>query len=462
MAIDVHKIPTVLATQREYFLSGVTRSYRFRKDQIKKLRCAIKDNEAEILDALYKDLGKPEFEAYGSEVGFMYNEIRHTLSSLRDWMESQRPSTSIAHFPTRTIVTSVPKGQVLILGPWNYPFHLLINPLLAAIAAGNTAVLKLPWQTPATSAIVDKLISETFIPSYVTCIEIEDNDIIPSLIKGLRFDHIFFTGSTRVGKLIMAAAAEQLIPVTLELGGKSPAIVDSTANLKVTAKRIIWGKAFNAGQTCVAPDHVLVHHDVKEQLLRLLEIEADDFMQAYGGLEGFPRIINVKRFEALLDLLKGESDIHGGDLDADALKLGLCVIDDPDMDSQLMNEEIFGPILPVISYMDEEDLLKKLSQNPMPLSFYVFSSNRKFKKKLMEQVSFGGGCINNCLVHLSNPGAPFGGIGYSGLGSYHSKEGFDTFSHKKTILKTGTWLDLPIRYAPYEKWKTKALRLLFR
>ncbi|NNC83977.1 MAG: aldehyde dehydrogenase family protein [Flavobacteriales bacterium] len=463
MATSVAHIQDVYHAQREFFRSGATRPYRFRKAQIKKLHSAIKEYEPQILEALKQDLGKPEFEAYGSEVGYMYNEIRHTLRYLKDWMAVEREPTSIAHFPTRSKVYSVPKGQVLILAPWNYPFMLILDPLLGAMAAGNTAVLKLPSQTPHTSEIVDQMISKHFDERYIDTIRIDDTDIIPNLITGnFRFDHIFFTGSTRVGHLIMAAAAEKLIPVTLELGGKSPAIVDSTADLKVTAKRIIWGKAFNAGQTCIAPDHVFVHHEVKTPLLRRLELEADEVMEKYGGLDGFSRIINLKRFETLLSYLDGQEEISGGLVDADDLKLGLCIVDEPGMDSALMQEEIFGPILPVIAYTDEADLQEKLGQNPFPLAFYLFSKDRKKQEELMQSVPFGGGCINNCLIQISNPYVPFGGIGTSGLGHYHGKKGFDTFSHKKSILKTGTWIDVPIRYVPYRAWKMKVLRLLFR
>ncbi len=337
---------------------------------------------------------------------------------------------------------------------------LVFDPLIAILAAGNTAVLKLPWQTPATAKVMDEIITETFDPSYVVCIEIEDKDIIPSLIEDLRFDHIFFTGSTRVGKLIMAAAAEQLIPVTLELGGKSPAIIDRSASLKVAAKRIIWGKAFNAGQTCVAPDHVLVHDEVKEDFLKYLREEASDCMKGYGGLHGFPKIVNQARFDTLISLLEGTK--VEVEKDRENQKIGLVLIEEPGMDSPLMREEIFGPILPVLSYSSTDELKELLSQNPTPLSFYLFSADKVLENDLVFSIPFGGGCINNCLVHLSNPEAPFGGVGSSGMGSYHGKVGFDTFSHKKTIMKTGTWIDLPIRYVPYDSWKTKVLRLIFR
>lgn len=432
----------------------------FRKQQLKKLKTSVKRHESAILEALYSDLGKPEFEAYGSEVGFFYNELNHTLKYLRDWMEQERPSTSFAHFPTRTRVHSMPKGQVLVLAPWNYPFMLVFDPLIAILAAGNTAVLKLPWQTPAISKVMNDIITETFDSSYVVCIAIDDQDIIPNLIEELRFDHIFFTGSTRVGKLIMGAAAKQLTPVTLELGGKSPAIVERSANLKLAARRIAWAKAFNAGQTCVAPDYVLVDAQVKEKFMALLRKEVQHFMKEYGGLQGFPKIVNRSRYDSLLSLVR-DSNVTL-EIDEAELKIGPCIVDEPAMESQLMQEEIFGPILPVVSYSDMDELKQIISKNPTPLSFYLFTNNKAIEHDLMQSIPFGGGCVNNCLIHLSNPEAPFGGVGNSGMGSYHGKVGFDTFSHKKTIMKTGTWIDPPLRYVPYEKWKVKILRLIFR
>jgi aldehyde dehydrogenase (NAD+) len=390
----------------------------------------------------------------------VYDEINYALRHLKGWMDSEPASTSIAHFPTRTRVHSVPKGQVLLLTPWNYPFMLVFDPLQALIAAGNTAIIKLPWQVPAIAKVMDQLITETFDPAYVSCIAIEDEEVIPTLITGLRFDHIFFTGSTRVGKLIMAAASEQLIPVTLELGGKSPAIVDRSANLKVAARRIVWGKLFNVGQTCVAPDHVLVHQDVSNELLSLLHAEKECFIKAYGGLKGISKIVNRKRYDTLVSLIE-DFDVEQ-ERDEETLRMGLAIVEEPPMSAQMMQEEIFGPILPVITYADEKDLLEKLEQNPFPLAFYLFASDKQLEKRLMLEIPFGGGCINNCLVHFASPEAPRGGIGYSGMGSYHGKVGFDTFSHKKAIMKTGTWIDLPIRYAPYKSWKTWLVRLIFR
>ncbi len=460
MATDSSNISSVFESQRAFFRSGATRSYAFRKQQLKKLKAAIKKYEKRILDALYQDLAKPEFEAYGSEIGMVYDEINYALRHLKGWMDFERAATSIAHFPTRTKVYSVPKGQVLLLTPWNYPFMLAFDPLQALIAAGNTGVMKLPWQTPATAQVMDELITETFDPSYVTCIAIDDQEVIPTLIEGLRFDHIFFTGSTRVGKLIMAAASEQLIPVTLELGGKSPAIVDRSANLKIAARRILWGKYFNVGQTCVAPDHVFVHHEVKDEFMKLMYTERESFRKKYGGLQGLSKIINRSRYDAIL-ALADELDVEM-EKDDESLRLGLTIVEEPPMTSRMMNEEIFGPILPVISYSDEGALMKLLDQNPFPLAFYLFTSDRKMEKRLMLEVPFGGGCINNTVVHFASPEAPRGGIGYSGMGNYHGKIGFDTFSHKKAIMKTGTWIDIPIRYAPYHRWKHSILRLIFR
>jgi len=421
MSITKLEAAATFQSQKDFFTSGATLSYAYRKRQIKKLKSAIKARERDILDALDKDLGKPEFEAFISEVGFMYQEISHTLHELRDWMDTVHVPTSIAHFPTQSRVISVPKGQVLILSPWNYPFQLVINPLLAAMAAGNTAMLKLPRQTPATAAVIDSLISETFDTQYICCIDIADEDISATLLKGLRFDHIFFTGSTAVGKLIAKDTAEQLIPLTLELGGKSPAIIDQSANIGVSAKRIIWGKAFNAGQTCVAPDHVLVHHEVKDKLLAALRKEAKEFMQAYEGVDGFTRIINSKRYEALKSLLEGVPQAEHPEMNESALHMGLAIIDEPGLDSKLMQEEIFGPLLPVLSYKNEKELLAILARNPFPLSFYLFSKDNKLEERLISRIPFGGGCINNCLIHLANPEVPFGGVGTSGMGNYHSK-----------------------------------------
>jgi aldehyde dehydrogenase (NAD+) len=462
MSIHKEEVADVFQEQVTYFKSGATRSYSFRKKTIKALLQGIKEHEEEILDALYSDFHKDRFEAYASEIGFIYAEIKHCLKWLKEWMRPQSQPGSMITFPARSYVQAQPKGQVLILSPWNYPFNLLINPLLAALAAGNTAMLKLPRQTPATAAVVDKILSKIYPHSLVACVDIEDQDVIPSLIKAQNFQHIFFTGSVRVGKLIYAAAADKMTEVTLELGGKSPAIIDGTADLKVAAKRIIWGKTFNAGQTCIAPDHLWVHSSVKEKFQKLLVEEADRCMKAYGGNEKFTYIINDERFKTLEDSLKNENVVFESGRDAASRFFGLCIVDEPTMESPLMNEEIFGPILPVLSWTTEEELREKINQNPNPLSFYIFTKDRKFEKRMIEGIPFGGGCVNDCLVHFANTDLPFGGVGTSGIGRYHGRDGFDSLSYKKSITKNTTLVDVPIRYTPYPNWKSKIIKMLLK
>lgn len=459
MSYKISQAKELFLKQRAYFKAGQTLGYRQRRQAIQSLRSSIEEHEEAIVAALAADVGKPEFEAYSSEVGMLYQEIDHTLKWLKDWMRPERPPTSWLHFPSNTRVTHSPKGQTLILGPWNYPFLLVMNPMLGSISAGNTAMVKLPWQTPETAKVIAQVIDDAFPAEHVCALEVSDDVIIPELIEGLSFDHIFFTGSPRVGRLIMAAAAKELTPVTLELGGKSPAIVDGSADLPVAARRIVWGKAFNAGQTCIAPDHVWVHDSVYDRFIDLMKAEVNTFMRDYGGLEGFTRIINYKHFEGLLSLLEDVSVIHGGDLDADALKLGLTLVEEPSMDSPIMRQEIFGPILPILRWTDEHDLEVNLDKNPYPLAFYLFSKDAGQEERLLDRRTFGGGCLNNTLIHFTAD-APFGGVRSSGMGAYHGRYGFEAFSYRKTIMRTGTWLDVPVRYAPYADWKTRLMKRL--
>jgi len=462
MSILKEEIPKVFADQVAYFRSGATRSYDFRKKMIKALRQSIKANEEEILTAMHSDLHKPRFEAYSSEIGFMYAEISHTLHWLKEWMRPKRVSTPLVSLPSSSHVHSVPKGQVLILSPWNYPFQLLMNPLLAALAAGNTVMLKLPRQTPATAALVDKMMTEIFPRELVCCLDIEDENVIPHLIEQQDFHHVFFTGSTRVGKLIYAAAAKKLIDVTLELGGKSPVIVDKDADLKIAARRIIWGKCFNAGQTCIAPDHVWVHASVKKEFTDLLVKEAKRTMEGYGFEKDYSYMIHDAHFSAMEDKLKGAKVIYESGKDTAKRYFGLCIVDEPAMDSKLMQEEIFGPILPLLSWNNEEELIQKLDQNPEPLSFYLFTKNKKLEERLVQEISFGSGCLNDCLVQFANTELPFGGVGKSGIGRCHGALGFEAFSFKKSFMRNNTWIDIPVRYVPYTTWKNKVLKLLMR
>ena len=456
-------IERAYTTKRAFFDSSKTRNYDFRKLQLVKLKATIKKYEEDVLKALYDDLHKPKFEAFGSEVGFMYQEINHTLKHLKKWMKPKKVATPLAHFPSRSTVYSEPLGIVLILAPWNYPFQLLLAPLVSAIAAGNCAVLKTANQTPKTSKIIAKIIAEAFDEHYVSAISMEDAQVIPDMIDKYRFDHIFFTGSIRVGKLIMSAAAKQLIPVTLELGGKSPCIVDKTANIDVAAKRIAWSKAFNAGQTCVAPDYILVHSAVKEELVQKMgqyfdEILGDDPENS----ENYGLMIHDKHFESVVGLLDDGNILYGGKTNAEKRFIQPTIMDGITMESRLMQVEIFGPILPIITWNNYEEAAAVIRKNPYPLAFYVYTNDKKLEDKFIHSFPFGGGCINNGLAHLNNPNIPFGGVGSSGMGRYHSKDGFDTFSHKKSIMRTGTWLDNKFKYAPYTEKGYKLMKWFFK
>ncbi len=459
-ATDEHSISSKYLQQQAFFDTGKTRDISFRLKALKRLKVSIKRREEELLDALYSDFRKPRFESYASEVGFMYQEIKHTLNYLPRWAEPPKNHLApLALFLSRSEVSYHPKGLTLILGPWNYPFQLLMAPLVASIAAGNCALVKTSSQTPATAAVTAKIIAESFEPGHVTSIQLPGRDVIPKLIDAHQFQHLFFTGSVPVGKRIMEAAARQLCPVTLELGGKSPCIVDDTVPLPIAAKRIAWGKTFNGGQTCVAPDYLLVHKNVKDELVQHL---ADYFKNTFGESPQkspyIAHIINKKRFLALTKLLEGQNILYGGRSWPEELFIEPTLIDEPRLDSPIMQEEIFGPILPLISWETPDELKQIIKQNPFPLALYLFSKNRTLQKELTRDIPFGGGCINNTLVHLADPDIPFGGFQTSGLGAYHGKDGFETFSHKKSILKTSFRPDLPFVFPPYGKWKEKIAR----
>lgn len=441
--------------QQVYFDSGATLSYTFRKAQLKRLRKGIRKFEDKIMAALHADLHKHPMEAYGSEIGFLYEEINYILNGLKHWMAPEAVTSPFVTYPSSSRVHKQPLGLTLIIGPWNYPFMLLISPLLGAIAGGNCAVIKPSELAPHTAAVTAALIKDTFDPAYITVAEGDGMEVIP-LLMSFRFDHVFFTGSIPVGKRIMELAAAHLTPVTLELGGKSPCIVDEKVNITVAAKRIIWGKFWNAGQTCVAPDYLLVHHKVKEALVAAMKAAIVEFFGANPAASAdYARIINAKRFDAIAAYLEQGHVLHGGQTDRDQLYIAPTLIDDVDWTDPLMQEEIFGPVLPVLTYTSLPQAVQAIKQLPYPLALYIFTKNRKTEKLLIDHVRFGGGCVNNTLVHLTNPELPFGGAGYSGMGRYHGKYSFDTFTHQKGVLKTGTWLDVPLKYPPFgNKLKT--------
>jgi len=449
--------------KQTYYKSGATRSYKFRIKQLKKLKNAIKAREEEISQALYQDLHKPGFESYASEIGFTYMEINHTLKNLKGWMKPDKINTSLVHFPSRSWLMKEPLGVCMIIGPWNYPFQLQIAPLVGAIAAGNAAVLKPSEMTPHTARVIEALIDDTFDREYISVVQGNGAEIVPKLMDQHRFDHIFFTGSEAVGKKIAEQAAQKLTPVTLELGGKSPAMIDKTANLKVSARRIAWGKFFNAGQTCVSPDYVLVEESVKEDFIQQMRLVVWEFFgDMHAGHPDYAHIVNEKRFDTLVSYLQQGNILMGGQNQRESLFIAPTLMDGISLSSSIMQEEIFGPILPILTYKSLGEAKAVIDKNPQPLSFYLFTEDKAVEKEILRDVQFGGGAINNTIVHLSNPDLPFGGVGTSGYGQYHGKYSFDTFTHQKSVMKTGTWLDLKFRYPPYSVNKKKLAKLFIR
>ena len=426
----------------------------FRKESLKKLLHNIIENEEAIIKALYDDFKKPAFEAVLTETNYVISDLKETIKNIDSWAKPKKVFASLLNFPSSDFIYSEPYGNVLILSPWNYPFQLALCPLVAAVAAGNKVTLKPSELTPNTSNIISKIISETFAVKDVEVIT-GDAAIAQELLNQ-RWDYIFFTGSVAVGKIVAKAAAENLTPVTLELGGKSPCIVDETANLELSARRIVWGKIINAGQTCVAPDYILVHHKMKDTFVKFLIQEIEKALGTNPEESpDFARIINLKNWQRQLSLLENQTILFGGQSNKETLYLAPTLLDEPKMDSLVMKEEIFGPILPILSYESKSDIEKIISSFEKPLSLYLFSQNKSFINEVLQKYSFGGGCINDTVIHLANNRLPFGGVGNSGMGAYHGKLSFDIFSHKKAIVKKGTWLDLQIRYAPYkDKLKT--------
>ena len=432
----------------------------FRKQTLAKLLISVQKHEEEIIKALYDDFKKPAFEAVVSETAYIVSELNHTIKNINKWAKPNMVLPSLLNFPSTDYIYKEPYGKVLIIAPWNYPYQLALCPLIAAVAAGNQVVVKPSELTPNTSSIVAKIISETFDENHVKCVE--GGVEITQELLAQRWDYIFFTGSVAVGKIVAKAAAENLTPVTLELGGKNPCIIDATANLKLAAKRIVWGKFLNAGQTCIAPDYLLVSNKIKSAFIELIKKEIID---AYGenpeNSPDFPRIINQKNWSRLTGMLKGESILAGGKSNIQDYYLAPTLLDEPSLDSLVMKDEIFGPILPVLSFENEADLVSIISRYEKPLSLYIFSNDNPFAKKIIQNYSFGGGCINDTVVYFSNKRLPFGGVGHSGIGAYHGKLSFSTFTHYKAIVKRANWLDIPTRYAPY-KGKLKSVKKLFK
>jgi len=453
-------ISELIQTQKKYFLTGETKSIAFRKMVLLRFKAEIIKREKDIIDALYKDLKKPEFESVITETEVVLSELNLTIKKINSWAKPKRVFPSLLNFPSTDKIYSEPYGNTLIISPWNFPYQLALSPLIGAIAAGNTVILKPSEITPNTSKILDEIITTTFKPEHIAVIQ-GDATIAQELLEK-RWDYIFFTGSVAVGKIVAKSAAKHLTPTTLELGGKNPCIIDETANIKLTAKRIVWGKFLNAGQTCIAADYILIHKSVKQQFIDAMQSEINiAFTNNPEESKDFARIINEQNFNRLTLMLQNENIVIGGETNSNKLYIPPTIIDEPSLDSEVMKGEIFGPILPVISYQTEDDINAVITKYNKPLSLYIFSTNNTFSNKMITKYSFGGGAINDTIIHFANHRLPFGGVGNSGIGAYHGKNTFDTFSHKKAIVKKGNWLDLPLRYAPY-KGKTKLIKFFFK
>lgn len=442
--------------QRKYFLNDYTRPVDFRVRQLRKLRTALKANEKIILDALYEDLGKSSTEAYMTELGIIYQEINYAIKHVKKWAGPKKVKSSVMSLPASSHIYAEPYGVTLILSPWNYPVNLTIGPLIGAIAAGNCAVVKPSETSPKTSAILEKIINYTFVEEFVHCLPY---DTPHDEVNKQDYDYIFFTGSTRIGKEIMSIASQTLTPVTLELGGKSPAIIDETANIDVAARRIAWGKFINAGQTCVAPDHLIIHESIKDAFIERLIDEINERYEDAESRDDYPKIINNKHFERLTALLD-DPKLIGGRINVKERKIAPAILPDSHLNDDVMAEEIFGPILPILTYDNIDDLIVQQQALPKPLATYIFTEDNNTANLLLQKLSFGGGCVNDTLMHLASHSLPFGGVGASGMGAYHGKASFDTFSHFKSVVKNTTAVDFPVRYAPFDQAKSKLFKRL--
>jgi aldehyde dehydrogenase (NAD+) len=449
-----------ITDKKDCFYSGITQSAEFRLKELKRLKSIIKSNEDEIIKALFLDLHKSPFESYATEIGVVYDEINLLIRKLKGWMRKKSVSSPITAFPARSYFQYEPHGVCLILAPWNYPFQLAIAPLAGAIASGNCAVLKPSEISTNTALVIEKLINNAFSREYI---EVKNGDAKTSqeLLK-LDFDFIFFTGSPKIGKLVMHAAAEHLTPFVLELGGKSPCIVDASANIKLAARRVIWGKCINAGQTCIAPDYVFVEENIKEKLItEMQQCIVDMYGENQKDNPEFPHIINNANFDRLTKMMQSGNIIFGGEVDDKTRFIAPTLLDNVSFDSALMQEEIFGPLLPIISFTNIKEVIHYIQQHPKPLALYLFTGKKSVENEVLSNTSAGGVTINDTLMHFTNLNLPFGGIGNSGFGSYHGFCSFEAFSHKKPVMKRSNLLDIPIRYAPFKN-KLKILKLIMK
>ena len=456
-----NQIVEIIKKQRAFFSSGITLDVNYRITALKKLYTAVQQNEDAIAHALRADLGKSSEEGYMCETGIVLSEISYMLNHIRRFAKEQTVATPLAQFASRSYKKPVPFGVTLIMSPWNYPFMLSLDPLVDAIAAGNTVVLKPSAYSPDTSQLLKKLISELYPDEYIAVVEggREEN----ACLLEQKFDYIFFTGSKAVGKLVLEKAAKHLTPVTLELGGKSPCIVDQSAKLELATRRIVFGKFLNCGQTCVAPDYILCHSSVKDQLVECLKAEIkrqygdDSLNNAHYG-----KIISRKHFDRVSGLIDPDKTVCGGHFDADTLKIEPTIMDHITWDDNVMVEEIFGPLMPILTFDKVEDVIEAVNNHDKPLALYIYSEDKKVIREITSRCSFGGGCVNDCIIHLATSNMGFGGVGESGMGAYHGKTGFDTFTHYKSIVDKKTWMDLPMRYQPYRKLGNWLIHLFLR
>ena len=449
----------LIQAQRNFFNSNATKNIKFRKQQLQKLFDVLKDNEQLMYDAIYTDFKKSSFDTFTTELGLVYSDIKEAIKKVDDWASIKNRPTNLLNLPAKSYVIPEPLGVSLVIGAWNYPYQLSFAPAVSAIVAGCTVILK-PSEIPEnTSRVIAKIVNSNFDSNFFKVVQggVEETT---ELLKE-KFDKIFFTGSTAVGKIVYQAAAKHLTPVTLELGGKSPAFITQNANLKIAAKRLIWSKFLNAGQTCIAPDYLLVHESIKDKFLNLLksEIEASHFDTKNGN---YVQIVNKRNVERLVDLIDPKKVYLGGNYDAGNRMIEPTILDDISFEDSIMEEEIFGPILPIIYYDDLDEAIAKVKEMPKPLSCYVFTKSKTSKNKILSEISFGGGCVNEAVMHLSNPNFGFGGVGDSGMGSYHGEEGFKAFSHFKSILDKPTWIEPNIKYYPHTPLKLKLLKFFFR
>ena len=445
---------------RSYFLSGATQSYDFRLNQLNRLKKLVLDSETALYKALYADLKKTDEDAWATEIGFFLSELNYTIQHLKSWMQPNAVATNLVNQPSSIFTVQETLGVVCIIAPWNYPFQLLFTPLIGAIAGGNCVVLKPSEFAPATAAVMGKIINALFPENYILYIEGEGATVLPPLLTENRFDHIFYTGSTQVGKIIYKYAAEQLVPVTLELGGKSPAVISSDANIRVAARRLANPKFSNCGQMCIAPDYILVPSELKEELIKELIIAIQSFYGADAeASEHYGKIINDKQWLRLTSYLSDGEIVYGGKSNREKLFIEPTIMTGIHPDAKIMQDEIFGPILPILTYQSNEEALAIIQKNPNPLAFYVFTENKTDEVYWLTNVPSGGACVNNATMHITNHDLPFGGRGFSGIGGYHGKLSFDTFTHTKSVLKTPTWIDPSFKYPPYKGkgWLLKKL-----